>query len=269
MWICETCGVEHAEATGVCAICADERQWVPRDGQRWATLEQLSRGGRRVRIAGLEPDLFAITVEPKVGIGQQAHLVCTRAGNLLWDPVGYLDQDAVDRVRELGGVIAIAASHPHMFGAQVQWSRALGDAPVLVCEADAEWVRLPDPVIRTWSGRHELAPGLTLHQIGGHFPGSSVAHWATGADGRGALLSSDTIQANPDRVTATFLRSFPNRIPLSPAVVRRMTRAVAEIRFDRLYDNFGRSIETDAAGAVRRSAERYCRWVEGEFDALT
>jgi hypothetical protein len=269
MWVCATCGVEHAEAARTCVICADERQWVPADGQKWATLSELSNSGRRVGIEELEPDLFGITVEPTVGIGQHAHLVRTPAGNLLWDPVGYLDDESVSRVRELGDVRAIAASHPHMFGVQVEWSRALDGAPVLVSEADVEWVQRPDPAIETWNGHHEVAPGLTLHQVGGHFPGSSVAHWAAGAGGSGVLLASDTIQANPDRATVTFLRSYPNRIPLSPNVVRRITRAVAQLPFDRLYDNFGRAIERDAADAVNRSADRFCRWVEGEFDQLT
>lgn len=268
-WVCETCGVEHADAVGVCVICADERQWVPAGGQRWTTLDSLARSGRRLGMVGLEPDLFGITVEPKVGIGQQTHLVLTSAGNLLWDPVGYLDDQAVDRVRELGEVTAIAASHPHMFGAQVEWSRALGGAPVLVSEADAEWVRRPDPAIQLWSGRYEVAPGLVLHQIGGHFPGSSVLHWHAGAGGRGVLFVSDTIHANPDRASVTFMRSYPNRIPLSPAVVERIAGAVARLRFDRLYDNFGRSVEADAALAVGRSAERYCAWARGDFDHLT
>jgi hypothetical protein len=269
MWVCETCGVEHAEAAGTCAICADERQWVPADGQKWATLAELAQTGRRVQMAELEPDLFGITVEPIVGIGQQSHLVRTRAGNLLWDPVGYLDEDAADGVRQMGNVAAIAASHPHMFGVQVEWSKALGGVPVLVSEADIEWVQRPDPVIETWSGRHEVAPGLTLHQIGGHFPGSSVVHWMAGAGGHGVLLVSDTIHANPDRATVTFLRSYPNRIPLSPAVVERIARTVSQLPFDRLYDNFGRTIDADAATAVSRSAARYSSWVRGEFDELT
>jgi hypothetical protein len=83
------------------------------------------------------------------------------------------------------------------------------------------------------------------------------------------LLASDTIQANPDRATVTFLRSYPNRIPLSPAVVERITRAVTQLAFDRLYDNFGQTIEADAAAAVRRSGDRYCGWLRGEFDRLT
>jgi hypothetical protein len=261
--------VEHAAAAGVCAICADERQWVPEAGQEWATLEELAREGRRVDVAELEPDLFGIIVEPKVGIGQQAHLVRTPAGNLLWDPVGYVDEDAVGRLRDLGEVAAIAASHPHMFGAQVEWSRALGRAPVLVSEADAEWVQRPDPAITMWSGRHEVVPGLTLHQIGGHFPGSSIVHWPAGAGGKGVLLVSDTVHANLDRATVTFLRSYPNRIPLSPAVVERVSGAITQLPFDRLYDNFGKTIDTDAAGAVRRSADRYCGWARGEFDACT
>ncbi len=269
MWVCETCGVEHAEAVGVCAICADERQWVPADGQKWTTLEELADSGRQVQIEELEPDLYGLTVEPKVGIGQQTHLVRTPAGNLLWDPVGYVDDAAVTRVSELGEVAAIAASHPHMFGAQVEWSSRLGGVPVLVSEVDAEWVQRPDPAIKSWNGRYEVGPGLILYQLGGHFPGSSVVHWPAGAAGKGVLLVSDTIHANPDRATVTFLRSYPNRIPLSPAVVRRITQALTEFRFDRLYDNFGRAIETDAAGAVLRSADRYCGWVQGEFDKLS
>jgi hypothetical protein len=44
-WICETCAVESAERTAVCAICADERQWVPATGQRWITLQDLRELG--------------------------------------------------------------------------------------------------------------------------------------------------------------------------------------------------------------------------------
>src|SRR3712207_7034738 len=46
----------------------------------------------------------------------------TPSGNLLWDPIGFLDDDVVARVRELGGAAAIVASHPHMFGVQVERS---------------------------------------------------------------------------------------------------------------------------------------------------
>jgi hypothetical protein len=268
-WICATCAVEHAERVDVCRICEDERQWVPADGQEWTTLTELAASGHKTEIVDLEPDLFGVTSTPQVGIGQQAKLVRTRRGNLLWDPIGYLDDDAVAQVRALGEVIAIAASHPHMFGVQVEWSRALGGVPVLVAEADLDWVARPDPAIRTWSGLEEVAPGLALVQVGGHFPGSAVVHWAAGSGGRGSLLAGDTISANPDRSSVTFMRSYPNRIPLSAAVVERVTADVERFEFDRLYSNFGNSIDADARTVTRRSADRYIGWVRGDFDHLT
>ncbi len=268
-WICATCAVEHAERVEVCRICADERQWVPADGQRWTTLEELAATGRKVEIDELEPDLFGIRSVPDTGIGQHTKLIRTPAGNLLWDPIGYLDEDAVQAVAALGEVVAVAASHPHMFGVQVQWSRGLGDPPVLVAEADLEWLARPDRVIRPWAGRIDVVPGVTLSQAGGHFPGSAVVHWAGGAGGRGVLLSSDTIMANPDRSSVSFQRSYPNRIPLSAAVVERVTAHVEQFDFDRLYSNFGNVIDADARAIVRRSAERHQGWVRGDFDHLT
>ncbi|GAA1982485.1 MBL fold metallo-hydrolase [Isoptericola halotolerans] len=275
-WICRTCAVEHAAPPELCAICADERQWVPASGQAWTSLDELASAGRRIEVHELEPNLFALESVPDVGIGQQSKLVRTARGALLWDPLGFVDDDGVAAVRDLAGpagVVAVVASHPHMFGVQVEWSRRLaGDEdpiPVLVAEADVGWVARPDPAIRTWSGEIEVLPGVTLSQPGGHFPGSAVVHWAAGADGRGVLLSGDTIFANPDRTSVSFLRSYPNRIPLSGAVALRVAGHVARRPFDRLYNNFDGVIPEDARAAVLRSARRHAAWVRGDFDHLT
>lgn len=149
------------------------------------------------------------------------------------------------------------------------FGRALGGVPVLVAEPDLGWVARPDEAIRAWSGELEVLPGVTLAQPGGHFPGSAVALWSAGAGGRGVLFGGDTIQTNPDRASVTFMRSYPNRIPMSARVVERITRAVEGYSFHRLYDNFGGSIDTDARAVVRRSADRYIGWVRGDFDHLT
>jgi hypothetical protein len=267
--LCATCGVEHVEPAGTCAICADDRQWVPADGQVWTSLRELRESGHRVQIDELEPDLYGLRVEPGVGIGQQAHLVVTPHGSVLWDVPPFIDRTAVDQVRAHGPVLAITPSHPHMFGVQSAWSHALEQAPILVCEPLMGWVQRPDAAITPWRGRHELAPGLVLHELGGHFVGSSVLHWTAGAGGRGVLLSSDTIHGNPDGRTVTFMRSYPNRIPLSATVVQRLAGDVGDLRVERIYDNFGRGPKADAAAAVQRSGERYAGWVRGDFDELT
>ena len=220
-------------------------------------------------VSDVEDGLVAIGSAPALGIGQLGKLVCSDAGNVLWDPSGFVDDDSVAAVLDRGPVIAIVASHPHMFGAQVEWSRRLGGVPVYVNVADADWVMRPDSVIQPWSDTLTLTPSLTVVRVGGHFPGSSVACWTDGADGRGVLLTGDTIFPNPDRRTVGFLRSYPNRLPLSAAVVQRMAATLAPLHFDRIYGLYTNAIDTDGHGVVQRSAERHAAWVRGDYDHLT
>jgi hypothetical protein len=246
----------------------DERQWVPESGQSWTTLDKLAADGHSLVAEELEPGIHRFNREPSFGIGQWSHLVRTPSGNLLWDPPNHLDQPLVDAVTALGGAAVIVASHPHMYGSQVSWSHQLGNIPVLVHSADREWVQREDPVIREWSGTEEVLPGITIVEGGGHFPGAAVAHVATGSDGRGSLLVGDTMVPVADKGWVTFMRSYPNRIPLSAGLVRRIVDRLEPYEFDRLYGLLGGTVLTDAKGAVRRSAERYIAWVSGANDHL-
>jgi hypothetical protein len=96
-----------------------------------------------------------------------------------------------------------------------------------------------------------------------------VVHWDQGAEGRGVLLSGDTVFANPDRASVSFMRSFPNHLPLSAATVDRVGRTLNQFRFDRLYGNFDIRIDRNADEIVRRSVDRHIDWVTGAFDDLT
>lgn len=272
VWICATCGVEHVDGEHppqACAICRDERQYVPRTGQAWLSLSTLSESGYRIEIEQVEPELYGIISHPAVGIGQRTLLVRTDVGNLLWDPIGFVDETAARAVRELGDVVAIVASHPHMYGAQVAWSRLLGGVPVFVAEQDRAWVQREDACIQTFSGDLQVLPGVRLRTIGGHFPGSAVALWPAGAGGRGVLLTGDSIFPSPNGTSVSFMRSYPNRIPLSAAVVDRLAHTTLEFSFDRLYGNFGGVVDADARTVIRDSADRYMAWVRGDFDHLT
>jgi glyoxylase-like metal-dependent hydrolase (beta-lactamase superfamily II) len=270
-WICTTCAVEYPEGDSppaACPICEDERQYVPPTGQAWTTLEDLAASGHSLEITETEPGLWGISPTPRIGINQKAHLVQTDAGNLLWDPPGYIDPAGVDRIRELGGITAIVASHPHMYGSQVSWSQAF-DATIWVAECDRAWVQRDDAAVRTWTDDFEVLPGILLSRIGGHFPGSAVAYWSAGADGRGVLLSGDTMFPLPDEKWVSFLRSYPNYLPMSAAVVERVTNSVLTRPFDRVYGNFGNAVRSDARRIVGRSADRYIAWVSGANDHLT
>lgn len=267
--ICATCGVEHQHPLPhVCAICADERQYLPDDGiQRWTTIDELQRD-RSIEFWEIEPGLHGMKTSPSVGIGHRPILVQTSEGNLLWEPPGYIDDAAINRVKSLGGIRWISASHPHMYGAQLAWSAAFDDAPVYVNSRDAEWVARRSDAIKQWDDNLVLTKGLSLIRVGGHFEGSSVA-LVRAQDDEGVLLSSDTIMPVQAAGWVTFLRSYPNRVPLSGGTVRRMADQVLQLDFDRLYGNFDPAILADAKLAVERSADRHIAWASGEFDHLT
>ncbi|WP_347754417.1 hydrolase [Agrococcus sp. ProA11] len=267
--LCATCGVEADQPLPMtCPICADERQWVPAAGQRWSSIAQQQREGFRIDVDELEPGLWAVTSEPQVGIGQRALLVQTGEGNLLWDPIGTITPAAIERVRELGGIAVVAASHPHMFGVQCAWADAL-DARVLVNERDAAWLQRRSARIELWDGELEVLPGVRLIRFGGHFPGSAMVLWAQGSGGEGSLLAGDTIQPKPDRRSLGFMRSFPNNIPMSPGVVRRIADQLAPLRYRRIYGNIAGQLIEDGPAAVERSAARHIAWCRGEHDDLT
>jgi hypothetical protein len=271
-WICATCAVETddlPQPPEACAICEDERQWVPADGQRWTTLDELRAAGTRLTLSQVEAELWGVRADPEVGIGQQTMVVRVPQGLFLFDCVGYVDDAALEAVRALGPVIAVGASHPHMYGVQTEWARALGGVPVLVNERDAEWVRRRDPLLELWAERRDVAPGLVLHRVGGHFRGQVVVEWHAGAEGRGVLLAGDAVFPNPDRRSVSFMRSYPNRIPLSGAVVQRVAAQLEGLHFDRLYNNFGAVVPERAKEVLRASADRHAAWTRGDFDHLT
>ncbi|HEX4307345.1 MAG TPA: hypothetical protein VHZ54_15020 [Solirubrobacterales bacterium] len=267
-FICATCGAQQAAADAPpaeCAICADERQYVGYDGQRWTTLAEL-RAAHRADVREEEPGLTGIGSTPAFAIGQRALLVRTTEGNVLWDCLAPFDEEVVEAVRARGGIGAIAISHPHYYTTMVDWSRAF-DAPIRLHAADRRWVTRPDAAIEFWDGeRLDLFGGVSLLRLGGHFAGGTVLHWPAGAEGRGALLTGDILQVVADRRWLTFMRSYPNLIPLPAAKVEAMAAAVEPLRFDRIYGAwFDRFIATDAHAAVRRSAERYVRAVTEGF----
>jgi hypothetical protein len=262
--ICVTCGTQFSPAEtppATCPICQDDRQYIGAGGQRWTSPAAMARTHRN-SWRKLEPTLYGIGTEPAFAIGQRALLIRRPEGNILWDCISVCDDATIDLVRALGGLTTIAISHPHYYSAMVDWADAL-DAEIVLHAADREHIMRPSPRIRLWSGpTHALAPGLTLINAPGHFDGGTMLHWAEGAAGQGALLSGDIIQVVPDRRHVSFMRSYPNLIPLSPAAVTRIADAVSPFAFDRIYGAWwDRIVPHDAKAAIARSAARYIAWV--------
>jgi hypothetical protein len=269
-FICTTCGTQYAASVAPpaeCRVCEDERQFTPAGGTSWTTLDALAAGHINA-YRQYEPGLIGIGTQPRFAIGQRALLVCTPHGNILWDCISLIDDATVTLIKGLGGLSAIAISHPHFYTTLAEWSRAFGNVPVHLHADDAAWVMRPDPCIRSWRGEtHELLPGLTLIRGGGHFAGGTMLHWAAGAEGRGVVCSADIARVNVDRKSFTFMRSYPNEIPLSANGVRAIGAALDPFPFDRVYSHFfDLVIPTGAKQILQSSIDRYVAAIGGAYD---
>jgi hypothetical protein len=266
-YICETCGVQY-ESTNQepkeCTICTEERQYVNPKGQSWTTLiKMINDGHYNNTIKSEEQRLFSVNTTPSFAIGQTAYLIQNEGFNLLWDCVTYIDESTINQITELGGINAIALSHPHYYSSQVEWAEAF-NVPIYIHIDDREWVMRPSDKIIFWSGESlKLYEGVVLHRVGGHFKGGTVLEWRDGNDQKGVLLTGDVIQVVADRKWVSFMYSYPNLIPLPASKVEEIANVVRELKFDRLYNAFHHIVIEDAKMSVQKSAKRYVEALNG------
>jgi hypothetical protein len=266
LFVCCACGTSFEEPDQpqeACLICLDERQYVPASGQAWTTPEKLAqthRNGWRQ----LEPGLLAIQTAPAFGINQRALLLQTPTGNILWDCIALLDDATKTLVNGLGGISAIAISHPHYYTTMQDWAIAF-DAPIYLHAADQQWICRPSDHIRLWDeDALVLSSSVTLVHGGGHFDGGTVLHW-TAEDGEGALLAGDIVQVTPGADHVSFMWSYPNMIPLSATKVADVAERLAPWPFERIYGAFShQNVRQDGQAIVARSAQRYIDRLSGK-----
>lgn len=266
-FICHHCGLQHAETESPparCLNCDDDRESIAHQPQTWTTLDTLN-GRYRNKFTDLGDGVAGIVTEPRFAIGQEAYFITTESGNVMWDCLGYIDSQSIEDVKQRGGLAALVISHPHFIGSAVEWSHRLGRIPVHLHAQNEPWVARHDSVIHLWHGDElEVVPGVRSILCGGHFPGSCVLHWRNGADGKGALFTSDTILPVEDRRWVSFMYSYPNLIPVGPTAIERIIRTIEPLAFERIYGGpmYGSGgqrpiITNNARETVLRSAYRY------------
>lgn len=270
-YICKTCGTQHSdspEAPDHCDICEDERQYVGWEGQQWTTHEELvDIYAQRIEF---EENLLAIGVEPAFAIDQRAFLLPTDAGNILWESVSIVTPEAIETINKRGGLDRIIISHPHFYSSMGEWSDAFDGVEILIHEADRQWVQRPHPSIKFWSGDElTLSDSVTLIRAGGHFPGSTVLHWAKEHKPGGVLFSGDALQVAIDRRHVSFMYSYPNMIPMRTSDVIEMRNRLEKYKFEDVFGyTWGRNIIGDGRHAVNESFDRYLNAVRSQKEEM-
>ncbi|KAK9760374.1 hypothetical protein K7432_015676 [Basidiobolus ranarum] len=265
--MCVVCGTQFPSSTQeVCPICLDERQYVPVSGQKWTTLQELQATHHNELIPFTNDErIYSIFSLPTFAIGQRGILIRTPKGNILWDCISLIDDDTVSTIQALGGLKAIAISHPHYYSSMVEWSKAFNDIPVYVHKADEEWIMNPDKRLSIWGGDSlDLLDGeVKVVRCGGHFDGSCVMNWEN------KLFVGDTIKVLPDRNFVSFMWSYPNLVPLAPAAINQIWEAVKPLKFDEMYSAWvGDDVFHNAREIVLKSAQRYVKAEDYHNEAI-
>jgi len=91
-----------------------------------------------------------------------------------------------------------------------------------------------------------------------------VMHWAGGAGGRGIICAGDILTVATDRKWLSFMRSYPNFIPLSEREVEHIGKSLASFQFAMIYGHyFDRVIAKDAKSVLEKSVARYVAAING------
>ena len=179
--------------------------------------------------------------------------------NVLWDCISLIDGAAMRVVEALGGLSAIAISHPHYYSSMVEWSRASGGAPIYLHADDRHWVMRPDPAIVFWEG-----DTLDSARPDAAAPGRAFRGRAGAALGWGRRWSRRAPRRrHPPGRAGPPLRELhvqlPQYTPLPAATVRRMLALLEPYAFEQVYGAWFGAVVRAPKEAVRRSAERHPR----------
>ena len=239
---CTHCGFWHtwfarqSPTTLNCVLCSDVRNALPTDGWDYADAERVARGVR-TRWKEFTPGIWGFWCEPRYGLAGTGWLILRDDGNVGFEGAPFYHDDALEQVERLGGLRTLGASHPHGYGALWQLQERFG--PELVIHREDVRYTKAFRVTTVADDEHEIAPGLTLHHVAGHYEGQCILfderHQALFA---GDSLKFDDIDAEGRVHSLSCHKGYHYQIPLSRGELRRYREIYQRLPFERAFTPF-------------------------------
>lgn len=254
---CANCGFWQLHfAPPDCPVCTDVRNDLPADGWRFLPEAEVAatHAGTAREIA---PGLWAFTTTPALGLAGTGWLLIRPEGNVAFEAAPYYSDAMLEQIAALGGITTLAASHVHGYGALFQLQREFEPARVAIAVADLQLTKA-FAVTAPYDDRFEVAPDLTLHRVGGHYPGQAVLHDATNQ----RLFCGDMFKVEQQDGVSHALSShwaFHKQIPLTHAQLRQYRDAIAPLDFEAILTPFEYAPEIGRAVALEALDEALAR----------
>ncbi|GGE93067.1 MBL fold metallo-hydrolase [Sphingomonas prati] len=249
MFACANCGFwQRHFSPPDCPVCTDVRNDLPEDGWRFlheADVAATHDGAARE----VAPGLWAFSTTPALGLAGTGWLIVREGGNIAFEAAPYYSEAMLEKIAELGGIAFLAASHAHGYGALFQLQHRFDPAVVAIQKDDLRMTK-GFRVTVPYDDVLELAPGYTLHHVGGHYEGQACLHDAPGR----RLFCGDMFKIDQDadgRSTAiSSHKAFHKDIPLTHAELAQYRAAIAPLEFDAVLTPFEYAPEVDRTVAL-------------------
>ena len=237
-YACSNCGFwqVYFATPPDCPVCTDARNDLPNDG--WNFLSQsdvaASHDGHAREVA---PGLWAFTTQPNLGLAGTGWLIVREAGNIAFEAAPFYTPAMLGLIHKLGGIASLSGSHAHGYGALFQLQLEF-EPPVMAIHRDDLRMTKAFRVTAPYDDTLELAPGYTLHHVGGHYAGQAALHDAVSR----RLFCGDMFKVDQDAgghsTAISTHKAFHKNIPLTHAELRKYRDVIAPLPFDSLCTPF-------------------------------
>ena len=236
-YACANCGFWqlHFATPPDCPVCTDVRNDLPEDGWRFLPAAEVA-ATHTTHARQVADDLWAFTTTPALGLAGTGWLIVQSEGNTAFEGAPFYDAAALDHIAALGGVTWLSGSHAHGYGAL--WQLQERFQPELAIHKDDLAMTKAFAVTTSYDDTHRLAPGLTLHHVGGHYEGQAALH-----DERGRrLFCGDMFKVDQDAAGHSHAisshKAFHKDIPLTHGELRHYRDVIAPLEFDAILTPF-------------------------------
>ena len=245
-YACKNCGFwqVYFASPPSCPVCSDARNDLPPDGWHFlpeAEVEATHTGHWRE----MAPGLWGFTCSPNLGLASTGWLIVREGGNIAFEAAPHYTAPMLRQIRDLGGIAYLSSSHAHGYGALYQLQREFSPELVAIHRDDLNMTKafnVTAPFDRTL----ELAPGYTLHHVGGHYAGQAALHDAISQ----RLFCGDMFKVDQDsdgRSTAiSSHKAFHKNIPLTHDELKMYRDVLAPLSYSSICTPFEFAPEVDS-----------------------